>query len=793
MKFLIVEHEAGRGGQQKIFFVFLFSLFSAFFFGQSTQTIRGKVIEKNTQSPIFYAHVWTVVNENIMETVTDSLGNFVIEKVPVGRREVYAKALGYEDFMASNVLIYSGRETILEIAMIEKVSVLNEVVVRASVDKDLPLNNMATASVRMFSTEEASRYAGAWGDPARMAANFAGVSAANDSRNDIIIRGNSPLGLLWRLDGFDIPNPNHFSITGSSGGAISMINNNQLSNSDFYTGAFPAEFGNAISGVFDLKLRNGNTKKQEFLASIGLNGIELGAEGYFSKKSNASYLINGRYSFLEVLYNWFGMDFGTNGGIPKYRDMSAKINVPLKSGNFSFVTLLGANKIKMEDDMTDETKWKSGEIGNIINESDYQLFFGANYTHRFNSNTRLENRLSYQFYKSKQDVDAVEFQNVKRWKQHANTMSEGRIGWVSSLFHRMNARNFLEAGIGADFFMTSLHNKFYDSIGTPTPLHDIDKNSSLLKLYAQWQHRFNDKIRIIPGFYTHYYVLTHNFSFEPRIGMQWETSPSTAINIGTGLYSQIQPRQVYFYQDANGQLPNKSLKFTDSWQAVAGFSWKFAKSYRLKTEIYYQYLYNVPVIESIPQESILNFDEDFNWLVPFVNKGIGQNYGIELTIEKFLTKQFYFLITSSLYQSTYKGYDKMERNTKFNGNYTLNVLGGYEWKLGKNSLLMANTKIGFMGGKRKLPYLLVTDDFDMRVENDYSQAYVKQYPAYFRWDINLNFKTNFKKWALEFFVELANITNHKNIWRQYYDIKEQKEVYYYHYGFTPIAGVKVYF
>ena len=776
-----------------------FLLFAAFFalfecvLGQNTQTIRGKVVEKNTQTPIAYAHVWTLVNENVVGSVTDTLGNFAIEKVPVGRREVFAKAMGYEDIVLNNVLIYSGRETFLDIAMIEKITTLSEVTVNASADKDMPLSRMATASVRVFSTEEANRYAGSWGDPSRMAANFAGVSAANDSRNDIIIRGNSPLGLLWRLDGFDIPNPNHFSITGSSGGAISMINSNQLANSDFYTGAFPAEFGNAISGVFDLKLRNGNNKKQEFLASIGMNGVEVGAEGYFSKKSNASYLINGRYSFLEVLYNWFGMDFGTNGGIPKYRDMCAKINVPVRTGNFSFVTLMGLNKIKIEDDMNDENEWSEGEAGQKSDVRDYQLFFGANYTHRFNGNTRLENRLSYQCYESKQDVEKVTFQEVSRWKYHQSTIGEGKIAWVSSVFHRMNARNFLEAGIGSDFFMTSLHNRMFDSTGIPTPLHDIDKTSALLKLYAQWQHRFNDKITITPGVYSQYFMLTNSYSIEPRMGLQWKTSSSTAINFGTGLYSQLQPRLVYFYQDENAELPNQSLKFTDSWQIVGGFSWKFAKSFRLKTEIYYQTLYNVPVIESIPQESILNFDEDFNWLIPFVNKGSGENYGVELTIEKFLTKQFYFLVTTSLYQSKYRGYDKKERNTKFNGNYTLNVLGGYEWKIGKSNLLSANTKVSYMGGKRRLPFDVITDNFGTRAQDNYTRAYIDQYPAYFRWDINLNLKMNFSKWALEFFVELANITNHKNIWTQYFDTKKLEEVYVYHYGFTPIAGVKVYF
>ena len=775
-----------------LLFAFFFTL-SAIASSQSTQNIRGKIVEKNTQTPITYAHVWIFVNQNAVGTITDSVGNFTIEKVPVGRHDVYAKALGYEDFIASNILVYSGRETVLEIAMIEKITNLEGVTVRASVDKDMPLSRMATASVRMFSTEEANRYAGSWGDPARMAANFAGVSSANDSRNDIIIRGNSPLGLLWRLDGFDIPNPNHFSITGSSGGAISMINNNQLANSDFYTGAFPAEFGNAISGVFDLKLRNGNNRKQEFMASIGFNGVELGAEGYFSKKSNASYLINGRYSFLEVLYA-MGMDFGTRGGIPKYRDLCAKINVPLKKGNFSFITLLGGNKIKIEDDMNDEDQWSVGDVGEYANMNDYMLFFGANYTHRFNENTRLENRVSYQRYESKKDIEAIAFKNIRRWKDFTSTISEDKTGWVSSLFHRINSRNFLEAGVGADLFTTKLHDQMYDSTNNPIPLHDINKNSVLIKMYAQWQHRFNDKITITPGIYSHYYVLTNNISIEPRIGMQWKTSPRTAINFGTGLYSQLQPRLIYFYTDKDGKFPNKSLKFSDSWQTVVGFNWKFAKSFRLKTEIYYQYLYNIPVIEAIPQESILNFDEDNSWFSSsFVNKGTGQNYGIELTLEKFLDNHFYFLITSSLYQSKYRGYDKVERNTKFNGNYSLNVLGGYELKIGKNNLLSANVKVGYFGGKRRLPAMLVSDNLGARLEYDYSQAYTKQYPDYFRLDLNLNMKMNFKRWALEFFVELANITNHKNIWTQYYNMNKQEEVYIYHYGFTPIGGVKVYF
>ena len=778
----------------KFLSVILLLVLSTTIFGQSFQNIRGRVFEKNTQTPIPSAHVWTSINGNITGSVTDSFGNFVIEKIPVGRWEVYVSSVDYEDFVAMNVLVYSGRETVMEIAMTERVFNLDELVVRPAVDKDLPLSRMATASVRMFSTEEANRYAGSWGDPARMAANFAGVSAANDSRNDIIIRGNSPLGLLYRLDGFDIPNPNHFVVRGSTGGAISMINNNQLANSDFYTGAFPAEFGNALSGVFDLKMRNGNNRKQEFLASIGFNGMEFGAEGYFSKESNASYLINARYSFLEMMVA-MGLSFGSMAEdiIPKYRDLCAKVNFPLKKGNFSFITLLGANSVDSEDDMNDLDKWKPGDIGEYYVETDRLLFFGANYTHRFNMNTRWENRMSYQHAVSKEEVKSITYRNLSRWKNYSDATGEGRTTWLSSVYHRINTRNFLEAGAGADLFMTRIHENSYDMAQNPTVLHEIDKNSLLLKMYGQWRHRFNDDITVTPGFYHHYYLLTSNYSIEPRIGMQWKTSSSTTLNFGTGLYSQLQPRLICFYQDKDGQLPNKSLKFTKSQQTVAGFNWKFAQSFRFKSEIYYQYLYDAPVIEDFPQESLLNFGDDNRWDYTFVNKGTGRNYGLELTLERFLTKNYYFLTTVSLYQSKYKGYDKIERNTKYNGNYALNFLGGYEWKIGKNNLLSANIKISGLGGKRFIPATFVTDSDGTRLEYDYENAYTTQYPAYFRFDLNINMKMNFNRWSLEIFAELANITNHKNVWTQYYDVNNQKEVLVYHYGFMPIGGVKAYF
>ena len=282
-------------------------------------------MEKNTQEPLPAAYVVITLNDGQKGTETDINGHFTLEKIPVGRYSLAVTMTGFTPFVTSNILVNSGKETLLNIAMEESVNELEGIVVTAKVDKDQPLNKMAAVSARLLSSEEANRYAGSWGDPARMAANFAGVAMSEDTRNDTIIRGNSPMG--------------------GTGGPVSMINNNQLTNSDFYTSAFPAEFGNATSGVFDLRLRNGNSQKHEFMGSVGFQGFELGAEGPISKKTGATYMINGRYSFLKIL-EFMGMGIaGTDGAVPEYQDLTAKINLPLKNGNLSFVTLLGASRI----------------------------------------------------------------------------------------------------------------------------------------------------------------------------------------------------------------------------------------------------------------------------------------------------------------------------------------------------------------------------------------------------------------------------------------------------------------
>jgi hypothetical protein len=319
----------------------------------SEQTVRGKVIDQDSKSPIIGASVIIVGSNPIMGTSTDLDGNFRIEKVPVGRIELQISYLGYEKKSIPNIVVGSGKEPVLTIEIIESIVKLEDIVVTGQRRKQEALNEMATVSAKVFTVEETKRYAGTFNDPARMVSAFAGVTGDPSGNNDIIVRGNSPKGILWNLEGVEIPNPNHFANEGASGGPINALNGAMLANSDFFSGAFAPEYGNAYSGVFDMKLRTGNNEKQEYSLSGGALGFDGTIEGPIKEGYGGSYLVNYRYSSLGLLDDLGIVDFF---GVPKYQDISFKINLPTQNaGSFSIFGLGGLSSIDQKDfDETNE-------------------------------------------------------------------------------------------------------------------------------------------------------------------------------------------------------------------------------------------------------------------------------------------------------------------------------------------------------------------------------------------------------------------------------------------------------
>jgi hypothetical protein len=747
-----------------------------------TQTIRGTVVDKQTQSPLPGAIISILNSDPLLVTSTNELGKFRIDHVPLGRKQIKISFVSYKE-KAQTVVLTSGKETVLTIELEESVLQGEEVVITAEIDKTKTNNKMATVSSRVFSTEEANRYAGSRGDPARMAANFAGVSGANDSRNDIIVRGNSPLGVLWRLNGLDIPNPNHFGSMGSSGGPISILNNNTLDNSDFLTGAFPAEYGNATAGVFDLKMRTGNNEKREFLGMVGFNGFELGTEGPFSKKKkNASYMVNYRYSTLSV-FKYLGLDFGTGSAVPQYQDITFKIDMPTKkAGKFSVWGIGGLSKAELLLSQQSKDNNLYGYSGRNMSFKSNVGAGGVSHTYLLNGTSYLKTNIGItgqSNYIISDRVDTSANQQTVR-PEYRNESYTTRYTANTTYNKKINSRNFINAGVYIDLYNTSYVDSV-DTYGTGfVTLRNYKGQTSLSRGFIQWKHNFSEKLSLNTGFTYQYLLLNKSKSPEPRLGLKYEINKKQSVSFGAGLHSQVQPLYIYFATAnlGNGTVKetNRNLDFTKAAHAVIAYDVNLFNSVRIKTEVYYQYLYKIPVRSRSDYFSAANLGADFNSpnLDSLVSNGTGENYGFEITLEKFYSKGYYFLVTASLFESKYKGSDGVVRNTAFNGNYVFNALAGKEFKIKEKHIFALDVKFTYAGGKRYVPIDLPASILANDEIRNGSLAYQPQYDPYVRLDVKPSYKINTKRFTHEISVDIQNVTKHNNIFQQQYDLNTQK-------------------
>ena len=747
-----------------------------------TQTIRGTVVDKQTQSLLPGAIICILNSDPLLVTSTNELGKFRIDNVPLGRKQIKISFVSYKE-KAQTVVLTSGKETVLNIELEESVLQGEEIVITAEIDKTKTNNKMATVSSRVFSTEEANRYAGSRGDPARMAANFAGVSGANDSRNDIIVRGNSPLGVLWRLNGLDIPNPNHFGSMGSSGGPISILNNNTLDNSDFMTGAFPADYGNATAGVFDLKMRTGNNEKCEFLGMVGFNGFEVGAEGPFSKKKkNASYMVNYRYSTLSV-FKYLGLDFGTGSAVPQYQDLTFKIDLPTKkTGKFSVWGIGGLSKAELLQSQQSKDNNLYGYSGRNTSFKSNVGAGGISHTYLINSSSYLKTNIGItgqSNYITSDRVDTSTNNQAVR-PEYRNESYTTRYTANTTYNKKINSRNFINAGVYIDIYNTSYVDST-DVNGTGfVTLRNYKGQTSLSRGFIQWKHHFSEKLSLNTGFTYQYLLLNKSKSPEPRLGLKYEINKKQSVSFGAGLHSQVQPLYIYFATanlgNGNVKETNRNLDFTKAAHAVIAYDVNLFNSVRIKTELYYQYLYKIPVKSRSDYFSAANLGADFNSpnLDSLVSNGTGENYGFELTLEKFYSKGYYFLVTGSLFESKYKGSDGVIRNTAFNGNYVFNALAGKEFKIKEKHIFALDVKFTYAGGKRYVPIDLTSSIIANNEIRNGLLAYQPQYDPYVRLDVKPSYKINTKRFTHEISVDIQNVTKHNNIFQQQYDMNTQK-------------------
>ena len=774
----------------------LFSLVTCLPFmlmAQANQTLRGQVTDQLLQKPLAGATVF-MPSQN-KSTITDAQGNFRFTNVPIGIHQLRISYIGYRSAQLDNITLISGKEEVLNISLELDVQVQEEAVVKARAVRSKPLNELSLVSARAFSVEETQRYAAAVNDPLRMATSFAGVVAADDGNNNIVIRGNSPVGMLWRMEGVDIPNPNHYSVTGGSGGGISILSTQLLANSDFVTGAFAAEYGNAVSGVFDLRLRKGNNEKREYALQAGVLGLNLAAEGPFSSKYKGSYLVNYRYSTLGLLTK-MGLEM-QGGATTNFQDLSFNIFLPAKKlGTFTLFGFGGLSDQKYNAEK-DPSKWEeeADRQSGIFKSNTGAM--GITHAITLGQKTFLKSALVY----SGQETGYHE-KYLERQDSLVNTFNAGyltkKVTFSSTLNQQINRRHSVRSGIILNQINFKFGQTSRDNPGeVPEQKLDIQDQTQTIQAFTQWTFKPGNQFTLTGGLHLLYLNLNKTSTIEPRAALHWDANGRNSFSIGYGLHSQIQPMGIYFARTpANGQWiePNKELGLTRSHHFVLSWNRQVAKGLKLKSEIYYQHLFNVPVsIYDTSSFSTLNMIQGFA-TEALENKGKGKNYGLEISLEKQLRNYFYFLFSNSIYQSKYTGADGRERNTRFNGNYAGTFTAGKEFvhHTHKRSIGI-NIKTIYAGGYRTTPI-----DLPASIQHGYakyieSRAFTESLPAYFRTDLRISLKMNAARYTSTFSLDIQNITNRKNVYDYAFDRHKGEMVTYYQTGILPIFNYKIEF
>ena len=745
-----------------------FNLSVAYAQNNLTQTVRGTIRDADSKIPLIGATILAEGTDPVLGSTADKEGEFRIENMPVGRYNFKVSYVGYEPFTVSEILVVSGKEVVLPVELKESSLSLGEVVVYANTNKDKPVNSMATLSARSFSVEETSRYAGGLDDPARLASAFAGVTTTQTTNNAIIIRGNSPRGVLWRIEGVDVPAAFHFpNVDFVGGGAYTVLSNQMLRNSDFFTGAFPAEYGNASSGVFDIKMRSGNEEKQEYTVGIGSSGIDLSAEGPLRKGSKATYLFNYRYSTLALLGK-----LTQSLNLPIFQDLTLKFEFPTAhAGTFSLWAMGADDKNRKEAD-ADTLNWKTDYHRT---EQKYFSRFGvAGVSHRITigTNSYLHTQLSADGMRYGMNKMEYTFDRHLLPTDYIRS-TEGKYSFRTTVNHKFGSRVSARAGVTLNslFFDNRLDKAFRDDPDEMITFVDNSGRGFSSQAFTQFKIDLLPNLTTNIGFHSIYLDVNNKATFEPRAGVSLHMTQNDELSFAYGLHTQMEELRTYYSQtDNNGVIgmPNKNLGFMKSHHLVLGYSRKVSDVMRIKVEPYYQLLEDIPVYED-GSFSIINITS--NWAVnrKLENRGTGRNYGIDLTVERFLKDGYYYLFTASLFDSKYKGGDGIAHNTAFNRGSVVNLLAGKEWMIKEKNILGISAKVTYMGGLRYTEALHDESIAAKMFIADDSKAYEGQFPSSTGLDFSIRYSVNKERYTGTWYFTIKNALLQPDYGDPYYD------------------------
>ena len=733
-----------------------------------TQTVTGRILDHDSKQPLTNASIVIIGSDPLIGAISNFEGNFIIEDVPVGRYDLKIDFVGYETVIKPEVVVTSSKKVILNISLVENINSLEETIISPRSTKNMPINRMATVSARKLSIEEANRYAGGFDDPARLAASFPGVSSSIGS-NAIVIRGNAPKFLQWKIEDVEIPNPNHFANLGVfGGGGLTALSSNLLASSDFFTGAFPAEYNNALSGVFDIRMREGNDSEYEHTFEVGTLGIDLASEGPIGKKGKASYLINYRYSTLGLISSLLPEE---SQGI-NYQDLSFKIKIPTK--NAGVFSLWGIGLI----DRSGSTPKEDTESRNYytdIEKQDVKQFMGAlGVNHRlvFNNSAYLNSTITA----STNGIDL----KTNRLNSLSILLPQNKIDnentnvtFKTFYNEKFSSKHTNRTGITIRGMHYSLNLK--EANGLTSDLKNLVSErgySTLFSTYSNSSFSFK-KVKLNIGINTQFFTLNEQITIEPRVGVSYKMDNTHKVSFGYGLHSRIEALNIYLANTINSQFPraNQKLDFSKAHHFVFAYDWNLSSKTHLKIEPYFQYLFSIPIIRN-STSSLLNLQNDWFVNETYVNLGKGQNYGVDLTLEQYINKGFYYLISASLFNSKYKTDTDVWYDTRFNKNFLLNFLVGKEFKIGRKnqSLLGLNVRVNVQGGDRYSKIDTTNSILEKEVVYDKSTPFTEQTKSSLITHFTINYEWYRSKTTQKLSLKILNASGYREFMGHRYNI-----------------------
>lgn len=724
------------------------------------QTVRGTVTDAFTQRPVAFAKVVLLDVDPAIAALTDENGQYQLLNVPVGRHDIAFSHPAFEGITKPGVLVSSARETVLNVRLEEALFEMEAVTLVPPRDKGRADNEMAAVSALSFDAEETRKFAGGLDDPTRVAANFAGVVPSPFfSLNTISVRGNSPRGLLYRVGGVEVPNPNHFARIGSSGGTFTLFSTQLLAQSDFYTGAFPAEFGNATAGVFDIEFRNGNNKRNEYTLQLGVLGVDLAAEGPFRKGGTSSYLFNYRFSTLTVAN--LLIRYNT---LPEFQDLSFKLNFPTaKAGVFGVFGMSGQSR-RIRPAETDSSLWER-------NLDRFRLILGSNtvtagITHALPVGSRSvwRSALVASYSGLRDDRDFLN-ESGEYEVRDQNRYRGLPLSFSTSFKHTFNPRWVSKSGVILNYSWQRQNTLNYDYLRqrADTLVNDERAGAFRAEAYSQLLYRASDKWSFHGGLHYMYYSLNGRQILEPRAGINFQPWKNHTLGAGYGLHSRVEDFATYVSRfpafDGRFSQPNRQLDFTKSHHFVLSYYGRLSERFRLRAEAYRQWLFDVPVQPGRPY-SVVNLEELIE-LRELANEGKAYNMGLDLGFERFTENYFYYIWNISVYDSRYQGGDGVWRNTAYNNRFKSNLLMGKEFAVsqqkGLSRRMGINLNISVFGGQRYTPIDLYLSELAEETVFDEARYFDSRDPALATVDLTFTLRTNRSRRTGTWAVQVKNL------------------------------------